>query len=241
MSETSAGSGPTVFLLEDEAEAGGLLADFLSMNGYRVIFESRGVMGRERLLAHAREVALCILDVMVPEVDGFELADQIRRHPILQKVPIVFLTAKDRDSDEIEGLERGGDIYLRKPCSLQVILAHVRRLLDRYPHGGASKEMLEAGPISVDPEQRSARVEGKALSLTQSEYKILAALMRHPGRVYSRRELLELVAEDTEKEVFERTVDAHIKNLRLKLGDSADWIRTYRGLGYGLDADRLSS
>lgn len=234
----------TVFLLEDEREAGALLANFLQLNGYRVLFETRGTMGRERLLAHAAEVDACILDVMVPEVDGFELAGVIRRHPQLKTVPILFLTAKDREADEIEGLQHGGDAYLRKPCSLQVIKAHLERLLARHPKSVTAqpkRELIQAGPLVLDPEQRTARIHEQPLSLTHSEYEILLALARHPGQVYSRRQLLELIADDAEREVFERTVDAHIKNLRLKLGEAAPMIKTHRGLGYGLDLEAVDA
>ena len=145
---------------------------------------------------------------------------------------MIFLTAKDQEQDEITGLNLGADDYIPKPASLNLILAHVKTLLRR--RNIQPDEDLKFGDISIELSSGLVRVAEIPVDLTLREMKILELLFRNPKRVFSRQEILEYISDD-EKHVFDRTIDAHVKNLRLKLGKSGQVIKTYRGLGYGLD------
>ncbi|HAC14845.1 MAG TPA: DNA-binding response regulator [Bacteroidetes bacterium] len=223
---------PTILLVEDEVVAAEMLTTFLELNNFNVISIQDGQIALDLLRSTKLPIDLAILDIMVPGVDGKELCSYIRKHPQFGQIPVIFLTAKDQEQDEIMGLNLGADDYIPKPASLNLILAHVKTLLRR--RGIQPDEELRFGDIRIELSSGLVQVAENPVDLTLREMKILELLFRSPKRVFSRQEILEHISDD-EKHVFDRTIDAHIKNLRLKLGKSGQIIKTYRGLGYGLD------
>jgi two-component system catabolic regulation response regulator CreB len=181
---------------------------------------------------------LVILDVGLPDTNGFDLCRELRSH---SKVPVIFLTARAEEVDRVAGLEMGADDYVVKPFSPRELSARVRAVLRRYQVGGEiSKEGglapgWNCGPFEVDEERCQISYDGKVLPLSSTEYRVLMAFCRKPGRVYSRAQLMD-VAWDEPEAAMERTVDAHIKSLRAKLKQvrEGDPIETHRGMGYSM-------
>lgn len=216
---------PRILLLEDEADAGLLLARYLERQGYAVHWARDGHAALAAL--EAGRFDLAVLDVMTPGADGFAVLAALRER--YAALPALFLTARAQDEDEIAGLRAGADAYLRKPVALSVVLAHVERALRRAaPPAGEA-----VGPLRLDREARRAWLRDRPLDLTQSEFQLLAALADRPRKAFSRAELLDALGDPGER--LERTVDVHIKNIRLKLGADAGLVKTVRGFGYGLD------
>lgn len=225
-----------ILLVEDEAESAETLSDYLQMQGFRLLLASDGDQAIRLMDEHADQIDLAILDIMVPGRDGLDLCRYIRRHPLLADIPVIFLTAKDQEQDEIHGIDSGGDAYIAKPAGLDLIHTHVTSLLRRRkPSQG---RWLNYGRVYVSVESREAWVQDSRLDLTVTEFMLLQLFFEHPRRTFTRREILEHIGEDA-RYVFDRTVDAHIKNLRLKLGDEGCLIKTYRGVGYGLNREAV--
>ncbi len=224
----------TILLVEDELDAAEILATFLEINDFNVISLPDGHQVMQRLRSPGFQFDLAILDIMVPGVDGREICQYIRKHPTHSSKPVIFLTAKDAEQDEILGLNLGADDYIPKPASLNLILAHVNTLLRR--RGVKASESIRIWGIEWSPDSGTVTNESELIDLTFTEYRILELFFRSPKRVFSRQEILEFIADDT-RHVFDRTVDVHIKNLRLKLGSKGELIKTYRGLGYGINRE----
>jgi two-component system phosphate regulon response regulator PhoB len=225
-----------ILLVEDERESAELLSNFLEMHDFRVLWAEDGRNALNMIDTSADSINLAILDIMVPYVDGRELLRYIRKHPVIHDIPVIFLTAKDKEKDEIKGLELGADDYIPKPASLNLVLAHVQTLLRRRQ---LSSNWLHYGRVFINRDSREVIADNQTLDLTATEFELLQLFMENPKRVFTRQEILEHISRD-DKYVFDRTVDVHIKNLRLKLGDEGDLIKTYRGMGYGLNKDLLS-
>jgi DNA-binding response OmpR family regulator len=194
--------------------------------------------GREALFMQRHEQPdLVILDVMMPEMDGWEAARLIRKE---SDVPIVFLTARVDDIDQITGLEIGADEYVTKPFSPRVLVAQVRAILRRaYGDLSAEPAMWRVGALELNAEQRAVTKDGRRLELTPSEFDLLAILIARPGRVFTRMELLERVQGEAFAG-YERTIDVHVKNLRAKIEDDPrqpDYIQTVYGVGYRMRTD----
>ena len=228
----------TILLVEDELDAAEMLATFLEINDFKVVSLPDGNQAMQHLKSPGFEFDLAILDIMVPGADGREICQFIRKHPSHTNKPVIFLTAKDAEQDEILGLNLGADDYIPKPASLNLILAHVNTLLRR-------REVKTSNPISIwgiewSPDSGTVTNDTELIDLTFTEYRILELFFRNPKRVYSRQEILDFIADDT-KHVFDRTVDVHIKNLRLKLGTKGEIIKTYRGLGYGINRELVQT
>lgn len=224
----------TILLVEDEEESAEMLENFLELKGYRVIWAQHGDEALKYINRFAEKIHLAVLDIMVPRVDGYELCQYIRKHPVLADMPIIFLTAKDQEEDEIEGLELGGDDYIAKPVSLNLIKTRIDTLLRRRKP--EKSNWLHYGNTFMDLNGKQVFCQGEQIELTSTEYTLLELLFKNPKRVFSRQEILERINVD-DAFVFDRTVDVHIKNVRLKLGDESYLIKTYRGLGYGLNRD----
>ena len=176
---------------------------------------------------------LCILDVMMPGIDGIQICRMIRADSKLKNVPVVFLTAKGEEEDRILGLETGGDDYICKPFNIKELVLRVKAILKRFrhPESPTSERVLSVREVWLDEDHYELRVEGKPVELTATEFKLLKLLIERKGRVQSRENLLMQVwhyESDTET----RTVDTHIRRLREKLGNQADIIETIRGVGY---------
>jgi len=189
--------------------------------------------GREAVFAFRHESpALVILDVMMPEMDGWDAARQIRKE---SQVPIVFLTARVDDIDQVTGLEIGADDYLTKPFSPRVLVAHVRALLRRmYGDLGTVNPVWQVGELEVNSETRQVTCAGTRIELTPTEFELLATLIARPGRVFTRLELLDRL-QGQSFAAFERAIDVHIKNLRAKIEPNPhepEYVETVFGVGY---------
>ncbi|WP_285726490.1 response regulator transcription factor [Geothrix rubra] len=217
-----------ILVVEDEPSLCQLLVNNLSFEGYSVEAAGDGVPA---LAAHAaRRADLIVLDLMLPQMDGFEVLRNLRERK--DEVPVLMLTARGQETDRVQGLSLGADDYLVKPFSVLELIARVKAILrrtrpvDRPP-------LLRSGPFRFDLPRLEARREGRTLDLTPREFRLLEILITHPGRTHSRRELLQL-AWEPDARPSARTVDVHIANLRKKLGEEqgTPWIATVGGEGY---------
>jgi len=228
----------TILLVEDEKESANMLSNFLEMNNFNVLTAYNGKQALEYINQNASDIHLAVLDIMVPHIDGKEICRRIRKHPVMKDIPVIFLTARDKEKDEIEGLELGADDYISKPASLNLVRAHIETLLRRQDP--QKSNWLQYGDLYLDVDGKELYHKGKRIDLTSTEYTLLKLFFQNPKRVYSRQAILEHIG-DEDKFVFDRTVDVHIKNLRLKLGNASEIIKTYRGLGYGLNREVLTT
>ncbi|WP_340103601.1 response regulator transcription factor [Rhodohalobacter sp. 8-1] len=224
----------TILLVEDEKEPADMLANFLEMEDYDVLVAYDGKEAVSLIENRADVIDLAILDIMVPFIDGKEICKRIRRHPVLSGIPVIFLTARDKEKDEIEGLELGADDYIPKPASLKLVKAHVESLLRRQQP--QHSKWIQYGDLYLDTVGKDLYRKEERIDLTSTEYALAELFFKNPKMVFSRQQILEHIGDD-DKFVFDRTVDVHVKNLRLKMGDSSNVIKTYRGLGYGLNRD----
>jgi two-component system catabolic regulation response regulator CreB len=232
---------PRILVVEDESGIADTLQYVLATDGFQPVLCSTA----EEAVAQfaAQPPALAILDVGLPDLNGFELFKRLQALPGGAQVPMLFLTARSDEIDRVVGLELGADDYIAKPFSPRELVARVRGILRRSvrPAGGAPAPAAVAPPkpFVVDEERRQIRYYGRALELSRYEYGMLKLLVQRPGRVFTRDELLSLVWDDT-SDSFDRTVDAHVKTLRAKLKAVApdlEPIRTSRGTGYALSED----
>ncbi|HYW34638.1 MAG TPA: response regulator transcription factor [Balneolaceae bacterium] len=224
----------TILLVEDEKKPAEMLSNFLEMHDYRVVLAHEGERAVELIDREAGNIHLAVLDIMVPNIDGKEICRRIRRHPVLNDIPVIFLTAKDEEKDEIKGLELGADDYISKPASLDLIKTHIEALLRRQNPQNAN--WLQYGDAYLDTEGKELYVNDEKIQLTSTEYNLVELLFKNPKQVFSRQQILEHITEE-DQFVFDRTVDVHVKNLRLKMGEAGEIIKTYRGIGYGMNRD----
>src|SRR5690554_5387799 len=226
----------TILLVEDEEESGEMLANFLELNNYNVFWAKDGKEAFKLIDDNANDLHLAILDIMVPHHDGKEICRYIRKHPVIYEIPVLFLTARDEEKDEIEGLELGADDYIKKPASLNLVKAHVEtQLRRRMPE---KSNWLKYGRVYLDLDAGEMYIEDKLIDLTRTEFTIAEMIFQNPKLVYSRQQILEKIS-DEEKFIFDRTVDVHVKNLRLKMKEEGKLIKTYRGVGYGFNKEFL--
>ncbi len=222
----------TVLVIEDEPDIRTLIKMHLHKDGYAVVDAPDGETGL-RLFA-ARKPQLVLLDLMLPGMDGVAVCRKIRQHPELKNTPVLMLTARGEESDIVLGLESGADDYIVKPFSNRVLLARIRSLLRRSGFsvdGQDAEKQLTVGTITLKPETREVTAAGRKIDLTAGEYKLLKTLMRRPGVVFTRNQLLDLVR-GTLHAVTDRAVDVQIVGLRKKLGEAGKSIETVRGAGY---------
>lgn len=176
--------------------------------------------------------SLIMLDVMLPDYDGVELLKMIKRNTKTSDLPVIMATARDAEIEKIQALDLGADDYLSKPFSMMEMVARVKAVLRRYKK--EEQKLLTAGTLSIDENSHVVKENGNTVDLTFKEYELLTLLLKHQGRVYSREQILDLIwGHDYDGE--NRTVDVHIRTLRSKLGDSANLIKTVRGVGYKLE------
>ncbi|HEX2865302.1 MAG TPA: response regulator transcription factor [Deinococcales bacterium] len=219
-------AGELVLILEDEPRIATVLERYLRAEGYRT--ETAGTGRRALEIWRLARPDLLLLDLMVPDVDGLEVARRVRRE---SNVPILMVTAKDDEVDRLVGLELGADDYIPKPFSPREVVARVKAVLRRARGDVRAPAHLQVGDLDLDLEAFTGRCRGETLGLTPLHLRLLAALAASPGRVYTRREIMDALREG---EVDERTVDAHVKNLRQRLGACSDRLETVRGVGYRL-------
>jgi two-component system phosphate regulon response regulator PhoB len=223
-----------VLVVEDEDALATLLEYNLGKEGYRV---SVAPDGEEALLRVDEEAPdLVILDWMLPKVSGIEVCRRLRQGPKTRNIPIIMLTARGEETDRIRGLDTGADDYVVKPFSMSELTARVRAVLRRI-RPGLTEDVARYNDIVIDRVAHRVRREGREIHLGPTEFRLLDHFMRHPGRVFSREQLLDAVW-GSEIYVEARTVDVHIGRLRKALGaEGADPIRTVRSAGYSLDMD----
>ncbi len=215
-----------ILVIEDEERIVELLRAYLEQAGYQVTAAYDGQEGLE--LFHREDPALVILDLMLPKADGLDVARQIRRE---SDVPLIMLTARTEEADRVAGLELGADDYVTKPFSLRELMARVRAVL-RRAEGLRRSQRLERGDLAIDLEARQVELAGRPIELTPTEFDLLAALARYPGRVFDRLQLLEAI-DHYPGAGFARTIDTHVKNLRRKLEPAGpQYIQTVHGVGY---------
>lgn len=228
---------PRIFVVEDEADIARLVKHHLESAGYEVqVFASTSWVIRE---ATARAPALFVLDIMVPGGDGLELCKQIRQIPILSKLPVIFLTAKTKESDRIAGFELGADDYVSKPFSPRELVARVKAVLRRFEKP-LQPVVTNIGRLQIDGSAMILRVAGKIVETTATEFRLLNYFATNPSRVFTRDQLLDAVWQDTSF-VNPRTVDVYIRRLREKIEENPEepmHIRTVRGAGYRFEAGR---
>jgi DNA-binding response OmpR family regulator len=222
----------TILLVDDEESVQKLLAYPLEREGFRVVQARDGQEALERFAAE--RIDLVVLDLMLPKLDGLEVCKRLRA---TSTVPIIMLTARDDELDKVLGLELGADDYITKPFSIREFRSRVRALLRRASiprDGGAEDELIETDGLRIDAGRRTVELEGRPIRLTYVEFELLRALAAHPGRVYSRRMLLEALWGGSDYRE-PRTIDVHVRHLREKLETDPgepEFILTVRGVGY---------
>ncbi|HZF74623.1 MAG TPA: phosphate regulon transcriptional regulator PhoB [Acetobacteraceae bacterium] len=228
-------SRPTILVVEDEAPLLTLLRYNLEKQGFRV---EEAADGQEALVrvAEARP-DLILLDWMLPALSGLEVCRQIRRRPNTRDLPIIMVTARTEDQDAVRALDTGADDYIAKPFAMEALLARIRALL-RRSGSVPVKGVLTWRDLSMDQDAHRVTRGGRALHLGPTEYRLLEFFLQHPGRVFSREQLLDAVW-GRDIHVEPRTVDVHIRRLRKAVNGEgeADIIRTVRSAGYALDTD----
>lgn len=220
-----------IAIVEDEAELASLIEYNLVRHGYEshILTGSKGTL---KLLEQAKP-DLIVLDVMLPDADGFELCRQIRQSPVLARIPVLFLTARSDEVDRVLGLEIGGDDYMTKPFSPRELIARVKAHL-RREEMDTEPPAMEIGPFRLDRKARRVFQAENELSLTSTEFNLLEFFLTHPGRAYSRDQLLESVWGE-QRYVTPRTVDVHVRRLREQIEHQPDnprYLTTVRGFGY---------
>jgi DNA-binding response OmpR family regulator len=220
----------TILVVDDEPKITRLVRDYLESAGFAVVTAADG---REALMrARTERPDLVVLDLGLPQLDGLDVTRQLRRDGDL---PIIMLTARDDETDKLIGLELGADDYVTKPFSPRELVARVRAVLRRHDRDG-SEGLLRAGTLTLDVPRMRLEVDGAAVELTATEFSLLAAMARQPGRVFTRSQLLDAI-HGVAFESYERAIDAHVKNIRRKIEpDPHDprHLLTVYGVGYRL-------
>jgi len=217
-----------LLIVEDEEDIRELVELNLTQEGYEVLSCETGEQALE--IAGSKLPDLIILDLMLPIIDGFEVCRIIKNNDITAHIPIIILSAKSQETDKIIGLELGADDYVTKPFSPRELIARIRAIL-RREKGQQLSNRIKRGNIVIDSTKHKVTVRREEISLTFTEFKLLEFMARRPGVVFSRADILDAVSGE-DAIVYDRTVDAHIKSLRHKLGSAKDYIETVRGAGY---------
>lgn len=218
-----------VLIIEDDRPLADILTYNLKLQGYEILVAYDGQDGLAQARLKAPEIV--ILDVMLPVVDGHEVCRRLRSDPATRDTFIVMLTAKADESDELVGFSLGADDYITKPFSVKVLIQRLKAVARRQLQPASAEDIVVSQGVTVDRRRHMVTVDGRSLQLTRSEFRLLDTLIRQPGRVFQRSELIDAaLGEDTM--VMERTIDVHIRALRRKLDDQADVIETVRGVGY---------
>jgi DNA-binding response OmpR family regulator len=219
-----------ILVVEDEPDTAELLEFHLENAGYKVTIAEDGYEALKKI--HKLRPDLLILDLMIPEIDGFEVCRLIRKDPANESLPVMMCTAKSDETSKIQGLDFGADDYVTKPFSPREVVLRVKNLLKRSDSVNRTDiERLSIGKITIDKNSYEVSVEGELLELTATEYKLLILLIERKGRIQSRDILLRDVW-GYESNIDTRTVDTHVRRLRTKLNGASDNIVTVRGFGY---------
>jgi DNA-binding response OmpR family regulator len=232
--QASSNAKKKVLIVDDEKDIVDLLAYNLGRNGYETMVASDGNAALD--LAAKSAPDLIILDLMLPGIDGTEVARRLKAQPRTANIPIIMLTAKGEETDVVVGLTLGADDYVTKPFSMKVLLARVGSVLRRAevpPASSADGGILRAGPLSIDTLRHEVLVNGQPIKLTLTEFKLLSALLTARGRVLTRDQLMDK-AMGADVFVTDRAIDVHVTAIRKKLGTASWLVNTVRGVGYRL-------
>ena len=225
---------PKILVVDDEPDALEVLGFKLKEAGYAPIFAKDGA--RAIIAARDERPALIVLDLMLPEIDGLEVCKILRRDPATTMIPILMLTAKASEMDRVLGLELGADDYVTKPFSPRELVLRIKKLLARVKAADEPVAQLRFAELEIDVPRHQVTIAGEAVTLTATEFKLLELLARRRGRVQTRERLLQDVW-GYENPIDSRTVDTHMRRLREKLGDTARFLETIRGVGYRFVAE----
>jgi two-component system phosphate regulon response regulator PhoB len=220
---------PRILVVDDEPEAVELVEFNLKQAGYAVMTAADGAEALKKVRGQTPD--LVVLDVMLPEMDGFEICKALRLDPATAKIPIIMLTAKAAEIDRVLGLELGADDYLTKPFSPRELLLRIKKILSRGETLEKPRDEMRFGDLLIDVPRHVASWKGRAIVLTATEFKLLTTLAQRSGRVQSRDHLLRDVWE-YDSLIDTRTVDTHMRRLREKLGPASKHLDTVRGVGY---------
>jgi two-component system phosphate regulon response regulator PhoB len=220
----------TVLIIEDEPSLQEILTYNLESRGYQVLVFDDGTEGLEGVRKHVPDIVL--LDIMLPGMDGFEVCRHIRSDPLIKHLPVLMMTARGEEIDQLVGFQMGVDDYVTKPFKMRILLERIKSLL-RRTEGSTDDESgrLSSDGIVLDRIQFKVTVGDADIAFTPTEFDLLWHLMKHPGRVFNRADLMNAIMGD-DTIVLERTIDVHIRALRKKLGACGDFIETVRGIGY---------
>jgi two-component system phosphate regulon response regulator PhoB len=222
-------SKQTILIIEDERALVEVLTYNLRKEGFDVHSATDGQDGLRR--AQTTLPDLIVLDLMLPVIEGLEVCRVLKSGVRTRDIPLLMLTARSEEVDEIVGFQMGADDYVTKPFKIKPLIQRIKALLRRKKTATIEGDVIAAGGIEIDRAQHRATVDGQELNLTPTEFRLLWALVRQPGRAFSRHELMETAMGD-DALVLERTIDVHVKSLRQKLGSRAEQIETVRGVGY---------
>jgi two-component system phosphate regulon response regulator PhoB len=220
-----------ILIVEDDASLAEVLDYNLRQEGYQTQVARDGQQGLREIRLRCPD--LVVLDLMLPMIEGLEVCRLLRADPATQGLLVLMLTARSEESDELVGFTVGADDYVTKPFSVKVLLQRINALLRRKEQGTGDRDVIVSQGIMIDRRRHRATVGDRLLDLTPSEFGLLAALVRQPGRAFSRVELIDVALGD-DAIVLERTIDVHVRALRKKLGRHADLVETVRGIGYRL-------
>ena len=220
-----------ILVVDDETRMRKLVGDFLKKSGYQVLEAGDGSAALD-IFFEQNDVALVILDVMMPKLDGWQVCKEIRQY---SKVPIIMLTAKSEEQDELLGFELGVDEYITKPFSPKILVARVEAIL-RRTSANEGDNILSAGGICIDKSAHSVTIGGQSVDLSYKEFELLTFFMENKGIALSREKILNNVW-NYDYYGDARTIDTHVKKLRSKMGDKGDMIKTIWGMGYKLSID----
>lgn len=220
-----------ILVVDDESRMRKLVKDFLEREGFAVLEAGDGLEALD-IFYEQKEIALVILDVMMPRMDGWQTCREIRKE---SKVPIIMLTARGDERDELQGFELGVDEYISKPFSPKILVARVAAIL-RRTNALASEEVVDAGGIEVDKAAHMVKINGESVELSFKEFELLTYFIENQGIALSREKILNNV---WNYDYFgdARTIDTHVKKLRSKLGDKGDYIKTIWGMGYKFEVE----
>ncbi len=222
----------TVLIVDDESRMRKLIKDFLMQKGYGILEAGDGEEALKIFKENENKIKLILLDVMMPKLDGWSVLRQIRQ---TSKVPIIMLTARGEEQDELFGFELGVDEYISKPFSLKILMARVEAILKRTI--GDTKELKDYGGIVIDQEGRTVTVDGKPIEMSLREYELLNYLVDNENIALSRDKILNNVW-NYDYYGDSRTIDSHIKKIRHKLGKKGKYIETMRGVGYKFEVKK---
>ena len=220
-----------ILVVDDESRMRKLVKDFLEREGFEVLEAGDGMEAME-IFYEEKEIALIILDVMMPKMDGWQVCREVRQS---SKVPIIMLTARSEERDELQGFDLGIDEYISKPFSPKILVARVEAVL-RRTHGIDASSVMDAGGIEIDKSAHMVKTDGKEIDLSFKEFELLTYFVENQGIALSREKILNNV---WNYDYFgdARTIDTHVKKLRNKLGDKGNYIKTIWGMGYKFEVE----